>query len=241
MEIKRKLLSFNNIHINFESQQILSNVSADVFEGDFISIIGKSGTGKTTLLNLILGNLHPNNGTLSYADTDEINKAIVFQEYNKSIFPWYTVYENLKIVDKTPEDNEDVDYFLELVGLLPHKNKYPRQLSGGMMQRLAIARALLFEPSLLLLDEPFGSLDYSMKDDLEDAIYDIYLKMKLTVINVTHDIESALFLSNRIFYIDDINKNLKEISINHHDFKDKKGIKMSSLYTQMQNLISNEV
>lgn len=238
--MKIPILTFKNVSISFNSQQIFSNLNLEIFEGDFISVIGKSGAGKSTFLNLILGNILPGSGEIISNNNGNLNSAIVFQEYNKSIFPWYSVYKNLKIVDKTPADNEDVDYYLELVGLLNHKNKFPRQLSGGMQQRLAIARALLFEPTLLLLDEPFGSLDYSLKDDLEDAIFDIYNKMKLTVVNVTHDIESALYLSNRILFLDELDKDLKEIIIDRNSLKDKNSIKLSSEYSIIHKLIANE-
>jgi NitT/TauT family transport system ATP-binding protein len=233
-------VSLINVSVSYDRQTVLKNFSLEVNEGDFISIIGKSGVGKSTILNLILGDIIPDSGNVIFPENRLVNKTIVFQEYNKTLFPWYDVAKNLKILTPKSASSKDIDFYLELVGLEKHKHKFPWQLSGGMQQRLVLARAVMLKPTLLLLDEPFGSLDYSLKDDLEDEIFALYKKMNLTVVNVTHDIESALFLSNKICFINDGGESFESFEIQHENFKDKAIIRASQTYKNLHNLINLE-
>ncbi|WP_377475707.1 MAG: nitrate ABC transporter ATP-binding protein [Microcoleus anatoxicus] len=186
---------------------ILDGVNLQINEGEFICLIGHSGCGKSTLLNMIAGFNGPTEGeiTLEGARITEPgpDRMVVFQNY--SLLPWLTATENIHLgvetvyAEKSPEEhNTIVQQHLELVGLTEASNKRPGQLSGGMKQRVAIARALATRPKLLILDEPFGALDPITREELQEELLKIWREYKITVIMITHDIDEALFLSDRI-------------------------------------------
>ncbi|MEG4454556.1 nitrate ABC transporter ATP-binding protein [Microcoleus sp. N9_A1] len=186
---------------------ILDGVNLTINEGEFICLIGHSGCGKSTLLNMIAGFNGPTNGevALEGARITEPgpDRMVVFQNY--SLLPWLTATENihLGVENVYPEKSADehntiVKEHLELVGLTEACNKRPGQLSGGMKQRVAIARALATRPKLLILDEPFGALDPITREELQEELLKIWRKEKITVIMITHDIDEALFLADRI-------------------------------------------
>ncbi len=191
----------------------LQNINLDVEQGEFVAFIGHSGCGKSTLLNMIAGLYTPTSGSVK-VDGREIkapgsDRAMVFQNY--SLLPWMSVQENVfQAVDSVYEKNltgvakrELADKFIEMVGLGKHKSKLPGQLSGGMKQRAAIARAFATKPEVLLLDEPFGALDALTKGALHDELLDIWNESaqggrKQTIFMVTHDIDEAIYLCDRI-------------------------------------------
>jgi len=186
---------------------ILDGVNLTIKEGEFICLIGHSGCGKSTLLNMIAGFNGPTSGevALEGARITEPgpDRMVVFQNY--SLLPWLTATENIHLgvesvyADKSAEEhNTIVKEHLELVGLTEACNKRPGQLSGGMKQRVAIARALATRPKLLILDEPFGALDPITREELQEELLKIWRKEKITVIMITHDIDEALFLADRI-------------------------------------------
>jgi len=186
---------------------ILDGVNLTVNEGEFICLIGHSGCGKSTLLNMIAGFNGPTSGevALEGAPITEPgpDRMVVFQNY--SLLPWLTATENIHLgvesvyADKSAEEhNAIVKQNLELVGLTEAANKRPGQLSGGMKQRVAIARALATRPKLLILDEPFGALDPITREELQEELLKIWREHKITVIMITHDIDEALFLADRI-------------------------------------------
>ncbi|WP_041701506.1 ABC transporter ATP-binding protein [Gottschalkia acidurici] len=192
--------SFN---VNKEKRNILNDINLDVKQGEFISIVGHSGCGKSTLLKIIAGLLDYDSGevtidkeAISEPDTD---RGMVFQEHR--LFPWLTVKENvsLGLKDLSKEDKEKLTLeYLELVGLEDFKDAYPHQISGGMAQRAAIARALVNKPKILLLDEPFGALDALTRIQMQQEVLNIWEKEKTTMIMVTHDIDEAIFLGDRV-------------------------------------------
>ena len=191
---KEKLLIFNNFNIKIN-------------KGAISAMVGPSGCGKTTLVNIIAGYIKPimgeilvNNQIINYPGKDRI---VINQE--DDLFGWMTVYENMKLVIK---GDEIIEKFLNLTNLLKFKNLYPSELSGGMKKRLSFARALAVDPEFIIMDEPFGSLDYRIKQKLHEELLNIVKASNKTVLLVTHDIEEAIFLSERIIIL---SKELAEI------------------------------
>lgn len=184
----------------------LKQVSLSVLPNEFVSIVGPSGCGKSTLLKLVAGLEESTEGKI-WVDGKEVmgpgaDRGMVFQSY--TLFPWLTVVENivfgLKLKGVPPaERKEIVDKYLELIKLTEFRNRYPKELSGGMKQRVAIARALANNPSVLLMDEPFGALDPQTKVSMQEMLIDIWRKEKTTIVFITHDIEEAIFLSQHVY------------------------------------------
>jgi nitrate/nitrite transport system ATP-binding protein len=187
--------------------EALKNINLSIKEGEFVSIIGHSGCGKSTVLNLIAGLLQATSGNLFCAGR-EISKpgperAVVFQ--NHSLLPWLSCFENVHLAvervfsSETRVQQEERTYAaLELVGLNHAVDKRPNEISGGMKQRVGIARALAMEPKVLLLDEPFGALDALTRASLQDELMKIMAKSGATAVMVTHDVDEAVLLSDRI-------------------------------------------
>jgi nitrate/nitrite transport system ATP-binding protein len=188
--------------------EVLRDVGLDVAQGEFVSIIGHSGCGKTTLLNIVAGLVPISQGAV-LLENKEVNepgpdRAVVFQ--NHSLLPWLTVYDNVRLaVDKVfrgsrsrAERDQWTMHNLELVQMAHAKDKRPAEISGGMKQRVGLARALAMEPKVLLLDEPFGALDALTRAHLQDSVMAIHQKLGNTVLMITHDVDEATLLSDRI-------------------------------------------
>ena len=199
------------VSLTFETSdgevQALTNVDLDIAEGDFVSFIGPSGCGKTTLMRVIADLEQPTAGTILVNGVTpekarlERHYGYVFQA--PALYPWRTIERNvappLEIMGLDPaERRERVEHYLKLVNLCGFERKYPWQLSGGMQQRASIARALSFEPKLLLMDEPFGALDEIVRDHLNEQLLRLWNQTKKTVVFVTHSIPEAVFLSTKI-------------------------------------------
>jgi len=180
----------------------LVDINLNVKEGEVLSIIGSSGCGKSTLLKIIAGLEAEYEGTVIFNGKPikgpSREKGVIFQDHR--LLPWMTVAENIRF--SLPNEEKDVEDLIkeniELVGLKGFENVYPKQLSGGMAQRVSIARALANRPKILLLDEPFGALDAITKINMQEEMLRIWEKEKITMIIVTHDIEEAIYLGNRI-------------------------------------------
>lgn len=173
--------------------------------GEFVSVVGPSGAGKTTLLRTLSGLLRPDTGTVSHRGevVDGVPSwlSIVFQEYNKTLFPWSSVGKNIRLaVRHLPKDEASrrVARVLEQVGLTGFADRYPWELSGGMQQRVALARAIVADPELLLMDEPFASVDALTRATLEDVVLDLWRQVGCAALLVTHDIGEAIYLSDRV-------------------------------------------
>ena len=184
----------------------VSDVSIDVEPGEFVSIIGPSGCGKSTLLNTVAGFLKPTSGEVTIdgepIDGPGADRGMVFQQY--SLFPWKTVRGNVEFGLKMKgrdRSNREVAArtLLGLAGLLEFENHYPDRLSGGMKQRVGIVRALATGPKVLLLDEPFGSLDAQTRVIMQQILTNMWQRLKISVLFVTHDIDEAIFLSDRVY------------------------------------------
>ena len=207
-----KFLSLANVEKSFpiagkEPYIAVENVNVEIKKNEIVSIIGHSGCGKSTLLNMIAGLDLATEGSLSL-NFKEItgpgpDRAVVFQ--NHSLLPWLSVYQNIEMAVKKvmPELDakalrERVEKYIELVNLEPAKDKYPSEISGGMKQRVGIARALSINPEVLLMDEPFGALDSLTRASLQEHLMRIQQKEKNTVIIITHDVDEAVLLSDRV-------------------------------------------
>jgi NitT/TauT family transport system ATP-binding protein len=183
----------------------LSSINLDIENEEFVCLLGPSGCGKTTLLRIIAGLDHPSTGSVELEGTiiDRPNPqlAMIFQEY--SLYPWRTVVANIGIgleLRKIPaqERHAIVKKYVEIVGLEGFENSYPYELSGGMRQRVAVARALAVDPAILLMDEPFGALDAQTRNMLQHELLKIWEKTKKTILFVTHSVDEAVFLADRI-------------------------------------------
>lgn len=205
-------LSIENVGISFtrngRTNEVLRDVSVKIAKGEFVSLIGHSGCGKSTVLNIVAGLLKASTGVVLLEDK-EVNspgpdRAVVFQ--NHSLLPWLTVRENVSLaVDKVlkhkkskAERAEWIDHNLALVNMTHAAERRPSEISGGMKQRVGIARALAMEPKVLLLDEPFGALDALTRAHLQDSLMEIHARLRNSVIMITHDVDEAVLLSDRI-------------------------------------------
>ena len=195
----------NNLSKRFGEKLILDHLSFSMKSGDFMALVGSSGSGKSTILRLIAGLDQPSSGSIT-VDGNPVtgpgpDRGMVFQKY--SLYPWLNAAENVAFGMrlqrmKAAEIKERTAYFLEVVGLSDAATKLPRELSGGMQQRVAIARALATNPSILLLDEPFGALDLQIRESMQDFLLKLWQRTGLTVLLITHDVEEALVLAQRV-------------------------------------------
>lgn len=196
-----------SVHVNGNVNRIqaLQDVSFDVNEGEIIALVGTSGCGKTTTLRIIMGLEYASSGYVQVDDrritSPGYDRGMVFQ--HAELLPWRTALENvgfgLEVKGLSPEEQREVaEYYLELVGLKDSMNQRPNQLSGGMRQRVGIARALAIDPEVLLMDEPFGALDAQTRETLQEELLKIHEKTKKTIIFVTHDLDEAVLLADRV-------------------------------------------
>jgi NitT/TauT family transport system ATP-binding protein len=193
-----------------ETTLAIGDISCRVEPGEFVSFVGPSGCGKTTLLMTIAGLIAPTTGKVLVKGREVSGPppdlVLVFQEFNKSLFAWRSVLGNVRFGltarrKKARESEAKARSLIELVGLKGFDNYYPWELSGGMQQRVAIARALAYEPEVLLMDEPFGSLDALTRLELEDTLLRLWEELGTTILFITHDIEEAIYLSDRIWVL----------------------------------------
>jgi NitT/TauT family transport system ATP-binding protein len=182
----------------------LEDISFDVYPREFVCVLGPSGSGKTTLLRILAGLISPTSGSFMFGHGEQPSTGMVFQQAN--LMPWRTVTENIKLPLEVKQIDEasarlKTQEMIELVGLQGFEDSLPRDLSGGMAQRVAIARALIHDPDLLLLDEPFGSLDALTRERMWNELSRIWQMRQKTVIMVTHSINESLFLADRVLVL----------------------------------------
>lgn len=202
-------IAIENVSITFgegkEQHRAVDTTSLNIDTGEFVCILGPSGCGKSTLLNAVAGYVKPTTGIVKVDDVQVQkpgpDRGMVFQQY--SLLPWKTVVENVSFGPKmaglsSAEVSRIANTFLSMVGLMKFANHYPSELSGGMQQRVGIARALANYPSVLLMDEPFGALDAQTRLTMQENLLDIWRKFNTTVLFVTHDVDEAVFLADRV-------------------------------------------
>ncbi len=203
-------ISFQDVSCHFDlgvrgSLVALDHLSLDIEDGEFITVVGPSGCGKSTAMNIAAGLMQPSSGRI-LVDNLEVHgpgpeRGVIFQQY--ALFPWLTVRENvefgLKIARMPSKQRREVsDYFMQLVGLREFADALPKTLSGGMKQRCAIARAYAVNPKVLLMDEPFGALDALTRVQLQDRLLEAWSHERRTVMFITHDVDEAVYLANRV-------------------------------------------
>lgn len=201
------LIEFDQVALGFGPRRVINNLSFTMRRGEFVCVIGPSGCGKTTLLRLLTGLVKPTSGTVRRGGQPvrgpARDVAIVFQDYARALLPWRTVAGNVSLALEAAhvplaERGGRIDALLHKVGLAAHADKFPAQLSGGMQQRLQIARCLAQEPAVLLMDEPFGALDAMTRQTLQDEVLQLVAAAGTTVLFITHDLEEAIYLGDTV-------------------------------------------
>lgn len=227
----------------------LNGVDMDIYDNEFICVVGPSGCGKSTLLNIIAGLLEPTSGEVlvdgKKVEGTGVDRGVVFQQY--ALFPWLTVKKNVEFGLKlkkelTKEQREEIAMkYIKMVGLEKFTNAYPKELSGGMKQRVAIARAYAVNPSLLLMDEPFGALDAQTRTQLQTELLKTWEEEKKTCFFITHDVEEAILLASRVVVMSARPGRIKEIIDIDIPYPRNQETKMLSRFTELKNYIWNMV
>lgn len=193
-----------------KTREIISEISLGIEKNQFVTIVGPSGCGKSTLLMMMAGLLAPTSGRIALGTTPvdgpPFGLSVVFQDYSRSLFPWMTVDKNLRTALSAyrvnrAEAERRIEHALKSVGLPGQGHLYPWQMSGGMQQRVAIARALVVQPRVMLLDEPFAAVDAQTRADLQDLIRQVRVEYNTTIAFITHDIDEAVYLGDRILVL----------------------------------------
>lgn len=203
-------LQISHLHKQFETQKgpllALKDINMQVETGEFVCSVGASGSGKSTLLRLVAGLEQPTSGNITVDGHPVIgpgaDRGMVFQHY--TLYPWMSVQKNVEFGPKlqrlpAKERRERASYYLDVVGLAQFSQVLPKALSGGMKQRVAIARALACHPKILLMDEPFGALDVQTKETMQQFMLDLWKQLNISILMITHDVNEAVFLSQRIY------------------------------------------
>ena len=206
----RPTLSISNLSVRFGARTILGSVTLDVHQGEFLCIVGSSGSGKTTLLRVLAGLVRADEGDVLFdgetVSAPSRDRAIIFQDYSKALLPWRTVRGNVALSLEARgvsagEQGPIIDELLDRMGLARAKEQFPSQLSGGMQQRVQIARCLAQNPKMLLMDEPFGALDAMTRQTLQDEILQLVADKRITTVFITHDLEEAIYLGDRVLVL----------------------------------------
>lgn len=205
VQVNEPILKLSNIGKSFNHKEVLKKIDLQVNQGDFIAVVGKSGCGKSTLLRIIAGLEQISSGSITVKgqELNGRNKMAKIMFQDGRLLPWKKVSENVGLGLKLESQKQQIPIILEQVGLSDRSQAWPSELSGGQQQRVALARALIHEPQLLLLDEPLGALDALTRIEMHELIENLWREKKLTTILVTHDVEEAAVLANRVILIED--------------------------------------
>jgi NitT/TauT family transport system ATP-binding protein len=229
----------------------VGDLTFTVAAGRFVCIVGPSGCGKTTLLRCIAGLLAPTAGRVTVGGEPVAGPpkglAVVFQEYGRSLFPWLRVADNVDLPLRAaglarPERRALVGEALDAVGLADAHTAYPWQLSGGMQQRVAIARAIAYQPQVLLMDEPFAAVDAQTRADLEDLIREVWRRLEVTMLFVTHDIDEAVYLGQRVIVLSAAPTRIADdLEIDLPDERDQLGTRGDPRFTELRAQIYGQI
>ena len=247
--VKVKIDHVEKIYDGRQGKMIaLNGVDLDIYENEFICVVGPSGCGKSTLLNIIAGLLEPTSGAV-YVDGKKVEgtgteRGVVFQQY--ALFPWLTVKKNvmfgLKLKGMSDEEAEKIAMkYIKMVQLEDFVDAYPKELSGGMKQRVAIARAYAVNPSLLLMDEPFGALDAQTRTQLQTELLKTWEEEKKTCFFITHDVEEAILLASRVVVMSARPGRIKEVIDIDIPYPRNQETKMLPRFTELKNYIWQNV
>lgn len=245
--MKLRVENINKTFVNDKVEhKVLENINLNVAEGEFISLLGPSGCGKTTLLTIIggfqshdKGQILLNNKTVTKPGVD---RAFIFQNY--ALFPWKTVKENVLFPmkqQKIPKEEREkkLEELLKMCDLKGKEHMYPHQLSGGMKQRVAIIRALACNPEVLLMDEPLGAVDFKMRQNLQEELENIWIKNKITAVMVTHDVDEAVYMSDRVIVMSrDKGRILEDLKIDLERPRNRDNSEYEHYKTRLTNILS---
>jgi len=231
--------------------EAIRDLTFQVDDGDLVCLVGPSGCGKTTLLKCMAGLLTPSGGEVRL-DGQQVtgpppSLAVVFQEYGRSLFPWMSVADNVELPLRQKKlaksrRRELVDQSLDAVGLADSHSAYPWQLSGGMQQRVAIARAVAYEPRVLLMDEPFAAVDAQTRADLEDLIRGLWQRLGVTILFVTHDIDEAVYLGQRVLVLSSSPTVVQEdLAVDLPDERDQLTTRSDPRFTELRTHVYQQI
>lgn len=245
-------LELKNVSKGFGGGPVLKDVNLTIERGEFVAIVGYSGSGKTTLISIIAGLLKPDTGTVKLNDLEITepgpDRGIVFQNY--SLLPWLTVYDNIALAVEqvfpnwtSEKKRGQIERFITMVNLTPAMDKLPRQLSGGMRQRVSVARALAIDPQVLLLDEPLSALDALTRMTLQDEIERIWEAERKTVVLITNDVDEGLLLADRIIPLSpEPGATLGEpIAVRLARPRDRKSLNHDPEFKRLRALVTNQL
>jgi NitT/TauT family transport system ATP-binding protein len=250
-----ELLKLENITVSFTFPEgtvtVLDNINFTVNERDFLALLGPSGSGKSTLLRIIAGLIKPNKGKVYFKGEEikDINPGVAMVFQNFALFPWLTVLENVELGLKAkglpPEERrKKATEAIDLIGLDGFENAYPKELSGGMRQRVGFARALVMEPDILLLDEPFSALDVLTAENLRNDLIELWIEKRIptkAIILVTHSIEEAVYMADRIILLSkDPGRIIKEIRIDLPHWRDKKSQEFLEIVDEIYSTLTGK-
>jgi NitT/TauT family transport system ATP-binding protein len=230
--------------------EAIRDLTFTIAAGELVCLVGPSGCGKTTLLKCMAGLLTPTAGEVRLQGKKVTGPppgtAVVFQEYGRSLFPWMSVRDNVELPlrQKVAKARRAalVDQALESVGLAGTQNAYPWQLSGGMQQRVAIARAVAYQPQVLLMDEPFAAVDAQTRADLEDLIRQLWHQLKVTILFVTHDIDEAVYLGQRVIVLSSSPTVVQEqLTVDLPDERDQLHTRSDPRFTQLRSHVYEQI
>lgn len=249
------LLSVRGLHKVYRGAngpvEAIRNLSFDIADGELVCLVGPSGAGKTTLLRCIGGLLSPTSGHVELAGKRVTgppkDMAVVFQEYGRSLFPWKTVRENVELPLRSQgmpkaERSRLAQEAIAAVGLAHVPESYPWQLSGGMQQRVAIARAVAYQPKMLLMDEPFAAVDAQTRADLEDLIREIWKRLGMTILFITHDIDESVYLGQRVLILSKSPTIVQQdLEIDLPDERDQLSTRASARFSELRSEVYRQI